>query len=284
MIKRVLFPTDFSKASEEGICVFEDLKSVGLEEVIITHVIDLNRLIGPVSGIDIPAVIHDYEEESNQNLRKFAELIEKTGVKAIIDDIRMGEPSSTICDVAEEKGVDAVVIPSHGKSLLAGVLLGSVSEGVVRRSKKPVLVVKLTAQNNGDIRKEFDRLFSRILFAYDFSEQSDRLKDYVKIFAEKGGSDEVMIVHVIEKGEELSDDQIEKLESIKREFEDAGVSSDLFIESGTPYKEIARLVDEKLASLVAISSTGKGLIKSLLGGTADNVVRRSKVPVFVYKQ
>jgi len=44
--------------------------------------------------------------------------------------------------VEEEEDVSAIVIGSHGKSNIKEMLLGSVSEKVIRKSKKPVLLVK----------------------------------------------------------------------------------------------------------------------------------------------
>jgi nucleotide-binding universal stress UspA family protein len=44
--------------------------------------------------------------------------------------------------VEDEEDVSAIVIGSHGKSNIKEMLLGSVSETVIRKSKKPVLVVK----------------------------------------------------------------------------------------------------------------------------------------------
>ena len=48
----------------------------------------------------------------------------------------------SILRAEEEEGVSVVVIGSHGKSNIKEMLLGSVSEKVVRKAKSPVLVVK----------------------------------------------------------------------------------------------------------------------------------------------
>jgi len=47
-----------------------------------------------------------------------------------------------ILSVEEEEGVSVIIIGSHGKANIEGMLLGSVSEKLVRRSKNPVLVIK----------------------------------------------------------------------------------------------------------------------------------------------
>jgi nucleotide-binding universal stress UspA family protein len=51
-------------------------------------------------------------------------------------------PFREILKVEEEEDVSVIVIGSHGKSNIGEMLLGSVSEKVVRKSKKPVLIVK----------------------------------------------------------------------------------------------------------------------------------------------
>ncbi len=268
MIRRILFPTDFSKACEIGLNAVKKLKDIGAEEIMLFHVIDLNKLIGPASGIDIPAILHNYEKESLENLEKVAENLKEFKVKII--QPKIGDPVSLICDVADEENADVIAIPSSGKGLLFEFLLGSVSEGVVEKSKKPVFVIKF------DINKEptFDNLFDRILYCYDFSEQAGKLKYFVELFAKKGGK--VTIIHVVEKGKKLEDKDIERLEIIKENFDNANI----IIEEGTPYKEIIRVAEENKATLIAIANSEK---RHILGGTSHNVIRKAKIPVFVYK-
>ncbi len=280
MIGRVLYPTDFSLASESGTSVLKDLKDVGVREVVLLHVIDLNRLIGPVSGIDIPAVLHDYEDETRQNLERFGKKIEDMGFEVTVLEPVAGDPASVIADVAVEVNADLIAIPSHGKGLISGMLLGSVSEGVVKKSRVPVLVIKFISEG-GELKTLFDRLFRKILLAYDFSENSEELVRYVREFAVRGKAEEVVVVHVIEKGDAIDDEKMRKLDEIRRTFLKHGIDSETIIEAGTPYKEIVRIAEEKSVTMVAVSAKGEGLLRSLLGGTADGVVRRSRVPVLV---
>jgi nucleotide-binding universal stress UspA family protein len=55
--------------------------------------------------------------------------------------IETGIPFREILRVADEENVSVIVVGSHGKSNLADMFLGSVSEKIIRSSKKPVLVV-----------------------------------------------------------------------------------------------------------------------------------------------
>ena len=56
-------------------------------------------------------------------------------------EVREGRPSAVIMDMAKKEKVSIVVLGSHGKSDIAELLMGSVSENVIRYAKVPVLVI-----------------------------------------------------------------------------------------------------------------------------------------------
>ncbi|AZH26524.1 universal stress protein [Haloplanus aerogenes] len=56
--------------------------------------------------------------------------------------IEVGSPARVIVDVVDEDPFDHVVLGSHGRAGVSRILLGSVAEGVVRRSSVPVTIVR----------------------------------------------------------------------------------------------------------------------------------------------
>jgi nucleotide-binding universal stress UspA family protein len=56
--------------------------------------------------------------------------------------IEAGDVGGTVCRVAGELSVDVIVVGSHGRGAIARILLGSVSDQVVRHAPCPVLVVR----------------------------------------------------------------------------------------------------------------------------------------------
>ena len=60
----------------------------------------------------------------------------------LIPDVREGRPAAIILDLVATLHPDLVVIGSHGRSGLDHLLLGSVTERVLRRAQVPVLVVR----------------------------------------------------------------------------------------------------------------------------------------------
>ncbi len=165
------------------------------------------------------------------------------------------------------------MLASRGKSRLKEILLGSVSEGVIRKADRPVLLIK---RNNGEPK----RMFKKILYAHDLSEHSHKAIECVKAAAIAGGRD-VVILHVREKHEK-GDESV--LERAKEELKKAGIDVKVLIEEGTPHKVILRVAEEEEATMIAMGSRGLGFIEGMiLGSTTDVVTRRAKIPVLVHK-
>lgn len=68
---------------------------------------------------------------------------------------RIGKPADTILDLAAEVGADLIFIGSHGKLGFERLLLGSVSERVVREARCPVMVVRPRTYEDADLMKVF---------------------------------------------------------------------------------------------------------------------------------
>ena len=56
--------------------------------------------------------------------------------------VRRGDPALVIASVAEELNVDLIVMPTHGHTGVARMILRSVAERVVREAKRPVLTIR----------------------------------------------------------------------------------------------------------------------------------------------
>jgi len=61
--------------------------------------------------------------------------------------VERGNPVEVILRVAKEKSCDLIVMGTHGRGSLADAMMGSTARRVIRRSVKPVLVVRLPEEN-----------------------------------------------------------------------------------------------------------------------------------------
>jgi nucleotide-binding universal stress UspA family protein len=146
MFKKILYPTDFSDASKKALDYIKQLKGAGTEEVVVLHVIDEREIEHiahlPELNVSIEELEKRREEYAKKEMKAIETELKNSGFK-VKTEIERGVPFRDILKAEEqEKDVSVVVLGSHGKSCVTEMLLGSVSEKVVRKSSKPVLVVR----------------------------------------------------------------------------------------------------------------------------------------------
>ncbi|MFQ5917619.1 MAG: universal stress protein [Candidatus Binatia bacterium] len=144
-IKTILAPTDFSELSQGGIRYALEMAEFQGAEVIIFHVADYTDII-PYHELhsrnlkSVQEYLNDRSTEVDKFLRKtFPELISKVKIHIEVD---VGTAHEKILERARQKGVDMIVMSTHGRDGVAHMLIGSVTEHVVRRSPCPVLSVR----------------------------------------------------------------------------------------------------------------------------------------------
>ena len=145
MFKKILYPTDFSDVSQKALDYIKQLKEAGSMEVVVLHVINQRVIEGIRRHVADESRIEEFEtvvrEEANQSLIEVENELKKIAYK-VKRIIKTGVPLREILRIEEEEDVSVIVIGSHGRTNLEEVFLGSVSEKVIRKCKKPILVIK----------------------------------------------------------------------------------------------------------------------------------------------
>lgn len=142
MYKKILMPTDGSAASQKAIEQgLEVAKSVGAE-VTFLYVLENMSSSFWISPESVPygiELMEDLKKVGRDALDKANQLAQAAGVKAETRLIE-GKPTDTI--LQEAKNCDLIVMGTHGRSGLDRWMLGSVTDAVLHRSEKPVLVLR----------------------------------------------------------------------------------------------------------------------------------------------
>ncbi len=149
MFEKILYPTDFSDVSKKALAFIMSMGEAGLKEVVVLRVIDQKRTeyIHGISwaGKDeiqfFESVYKKLAQEAMEELKPIKSKLRAAGF-AVKLRVEKGVPRLKILEVEKEEDVSAIVLGSHGRSNLAEMLLGSVSEYVIRYCKKPVIVIK----------------------------------------------------------------------------------------------------------------------------------------------
>ena len=138
-IKKILFTTDLSEKAEEAFPCALLLKEKFGARLTAFHVVE------PISGYFDESMIGgipllDVKELENVALKNLKEKFKEADEHVV----EVGAPTpQVIMDYAKENGYDVIVMATHGRSGLEKILLGSVTEKIVRFSHVPVLVSRV---------------------------------------------------------------------------------------------------------------------------------------------
>ncbi len=143
-LKRILLPTDFSKHSQNALAYATAFAEKFGAEIVLLHVVqDLAVFIPEAVSVSPPIAppVEQFTAAARASLQQVAveNKLERFGVQV---EVREGTPFYEIIQVAREKNVDLIIMGTHGRGGLTHVLLGSVTEKVVRKAPCPVLTVR----------------------------------------------------------------------------------------------------------------------------------------------
>lgn len=138
MYDRVLIPTDGSEGAETAVEPAVQIAEKFGAEIHTVYAVDPSAVPSDIAG---SGMIESLETEGERATRSIVEQVEAAGLTAY-SDVVDGPPTQAILDYIEDHAIDLVVMGTHGRTGLDRVLLGSVTERLVRSSPVPVLTVR----------------------------------------------------------------------------------------------------------------------------------------------
>jgi nucleotide-binding universal stress UspA family protein len=234
-------------------------------------------------------------------LKRFAET--EVGPDTAIEfDVVQGSTAAEILAKADAMPADLIVLGTHGRSGFERLVLGSVTERVLRKAGCPVLTVP---KGVPDVVPAPAVLFKRIVCAVDFSDCSLHALNFAISLAQEADG-RLTVVHVIELPPDVPREVHENVFASPRSLreyialaeEDARArlknaipesvlaycTVDTVLTTGKPYREILRIAEEQTSDLLVIGIHGRGAIDRLLfGSTAQHLVRLASCPVLTLR-
>jgi nucleotide-binding universal stress UspA family protein len=142
VLRKILIATDGSKTAKKAADFGVQIAGLSNAKVYTVYVIDTT----PYYSIPLDQVWSKevYEQLENMGYEITSD-VEKTAKAAGLEAeslVLKGDPAQSIVNFAEEQNVDMIVVGSHGIGGFERLVIGSVSEKVVRHAKVPVLVVR----------------------------------------------------------------------------------------------------------------------------------------------
>lgn len=146
---KLLVAVDFSDPTEKIFRVAKRLATSLDASVWIVHAAEPEPdFVGYDAGPEVVRgqVAKELREE-HRRLQEYAEQMREAGVEAKAILVQ-GPTVEALLEMAEKQGTDLIIVGSHGRGMMAEMLLGSVSQGLIRAGHCPVTVVPVTKQDD----------------------------------------------------------------------------------------------------------------------------------------
>ena len=288
-IRRILFPTDFSDNAARAFPRAVSLAARHDAELHVVHVTEPDTAPNKQSGRSLPVssdVLNEWLGRPSGGAGP-----DLDDLPVIQKQIAAGVPSEQLLAYVEDRDVDLVVMGTHGRRGVQRMLLGSVTEEVVRKAPCPVLTV------NPEAEIQPAPTLRHILVPVDFSDAAKAAVRHAQQLALLYGA-KLHLLHVVEEvvypsayGVEPPvlpiEDVVTRVETsmgamVRDELGDERVRVTATV--GYAPMTILDYAEDTGADLIVIATHGRsGLDRVLLGSVAERVLRRSPIPVFVVK-
>jgi nucleotide-binding universal stress UspA family protein len=296
-LKGILCPVDLSDLSLRALPYASAIAHWYDGNVAALHVVPTFEPMEVRVGALFDPVQFVYPVPREQVVERLREAVASAGVagERITPAAEAGDPATVIVDQALARKSDLVVMATHGRSGFDRLLLGSVTEKVLRRASCPVLTVPVHAPSAGS-----DVTPRHILCPIDQSSAALQALGFAVDLARRTGAP-LTVVQVIEwlaeeeprqrahynvpefRGQ-LIQDADERLKALVAQQPDVAAGIRTRVLAGRAYREILRVAADGRADLIVMGAQGRGgPALMLLGSTTQQVVRAAACPVLTVR-
>jgi nucleotide-binding universal stress UspA family protein len=300
-VTRILCPTDFSDASDHAVDLAVAIAGAYHARLAAIHV--AREAVVPLEFATPSGGVFDAAELDALRARTAARFAAAPAAGIELDVfLDTGAPADRILDRAAALPADLIVMGTHGSRGFERLMLGSVTERVLRRACCPVLTVPPRAHATSRLP------FRRLLCAVDFSEPSLAALQFAASLAVESDA-ALTLLHVLEwpwneppppDFAELPAPQGPALAEYRR-YRESMASAELEalrpaaargatppttrLRHGKPYVQILEAAAEEGSDLIIVGVHGRNPVDmSLFGSTANQIVRRATCPVLTLRR
>jgi nucleotide-binding universal stress UspA family protein len=286
-IRRILCPVDFSEFSRHALDQALAIARWYDGSVTALHVVSVVPMTDPLMA---PSVIFT-PEDLDQCRDELVTFVQNEAGTVPVDAkvVQDLNAQAGILAEAEAMPADLIVMGTHGRSGFERLILGSVTERVLRKAPCAVLTVPRAAPDVVPARRVG---FDQILCAVDFSPSSVKALEYAASLAREAGAT-LTIMHVLEPVpayEPVMDARDAIMELAQKEararmhaMAPLDVEVREAVKSGKPYRAILQQAADDKSDLIVIGAHGgvAGLVA--FGSTTNHVVREATCPVLTLR-
>jgi len=288
--KSILCPIDFSEFSVKAYDYAQSLAWHYKAALLVQHV----RYSFPAFYIDASykEIRRKLRADALQKLREFAKRLTRTKVQpqcVVHEGCRLSESSlysDRILSFANAQAVNLIVMGTHGLGGVDRLMLGSVTEKVLRKARCPVLVVRKPAHDFVSPGEKADPInIKKIVLCMDFSKHAQHALNHAFSIAKQYNA-ELALLHVLEHPPGSADIQsttAKATEQLRESAPPRAINPSLvkfLVRIGKPYQQVIDLAMEAQTDLVIMGVRGRSSLNSaLFGSTTYRVIQLGPCPV-----
>jgi len=320
-LNKIMCAVDFSDSTRDilayGVALCKEFNA----KLYMVHIVDDVT----TSFVDSGVVIDD-EMLERQHTSKAQELLKNLAEEVKIDHeivISKGNSADGIQQLALKKQIDMVITASHGKSGFERLLIGSVTEKLIKILPCPLLVVR-TNGHDFISQDTYEMKFKKILVGCDFSTDSKLAFDYGLSLAQEFQAD-LYLAHVVKPTEhvdlkpadyinvlpgdylvwgtsdyheiqkKVTEENRDKINILRSRLEkqlqlmvpeecQIWCTPHATLLFGEPYRELIKYAREYGIDMIVLGVRGHTLLEQLMvGSTTDRVIREAPCPVLAVR-
>lgn len=288
-VNRILCPLDFSEFSVRAYRHALSLAEHYRAKLVAQHTVEVWR--HPAASFAATADLYDEYCQTllgsgKEQLEEFVKNYTSNEVQPelVVDE---GTAADSILSLAQDRKSDLIVMGTHGLRGFDRLMLGSVTDRVMRRAPCPVLAVREPPHDAvavGQERHSPHRL-DRILACVDFSEDSKQALSYAFSAAAEYDA-ELTLLHVLEKvpsaakTDEAVCEVAAKLDKMIPPERRTALKIKTAVGIGKPYQQIVQFAREAQIDLVTMGVRGHGALDvAVFGSTTYRVMQLGSCPV-----
>ena len=278
-IERILCPVDFSEFSGRAYDYAHSFALHYKAKLFVQHVAE--SFIPFHDSYVSPALIDQiYAQQVAGAEEKIRELGSRRNRNGVEPEVILGRGpiADSILSLAESKDIDLIVMGTHGRRGFDRLVLGSVTERVLRKAQCPVLAVHNPVQAiTGPVQLQ------KILFCTDFSDNSPKALEYALLLACEYNA-EISLLHVLENSSGGKEQALKNLqEAIPADAQNWAKVVPV-VRAGKAYQEILEYAAETQTDLIVMGVRGRNAIDlALFGSTTHRVIQAGPCPVLVVR-
>ncbi|HVA94208.1 MAG TPA: universal stress protein [Candidatus Dormibacteraeota bacterium] len=244
-MENILFATDFSRHSNQALPFVLSIARKYGSTVSAVHVI-------PPSGLpptmEVRAIAAQALREADEGMKAVSSRLQGIPHTLVV---RKGDVGEELSAVVEQNGIDLIIVGTHGRAGASKLLMGSVSERIVRQSSCPVL----TVGPNVSEEPEGVADIHTILYPTDFSSESMAALPYAVSLAQENQA-RLYLLHVMPASQADSfDDALGvRLRALVPPEAKLWCEPKVYVESGDAAEKILELAEELAVDLIVLGT------------------------------